>query len=428
MMDTNDTIIDSSATNKKHKCPEEGCDVSFSRPFKLEIHRRKHSGERPFLCDVEGCTKAFTKKNHLQRHKCFVHEKSQEVCCTVSGCGLVYNNKYSLRKHISQHHAAGGMYKCAHCLQEFKKKRQLKRHLYSHAGPDILKCSLCNVSFDSLHRYNRHKSNHKTYTCDCGTVFERWTQFCEHRRNSCNYKTDHKCVICNKIFTTKSNLKDHSLLHLDESQRDMYRCPYMDCKRNYKYKKNLNSHIKLAHENNEPKYKCTEEGCNSLFRFKSNLNNHVLCIHKSLPKERRDRKPRKDKGNRKKCMASIMSGVPLPVKEHLTIIEGSISTINIAVGTSPKEVLQEETVVRDGIDENKLDKITLPATSKESNNPIVNENSSPFDIEYLMSIEEKLKQKFVTSLTNFKTGVHNSAKKLGNLDSLISKEKPVSLS
>lgn len=72
------------------------------------------------------------------------------------------------------------------------------------------------------------------------------------------------------MFTTKTNLKVHSLSHLEESQKDVYRCSYLDCKRNYKYKKNLNYHISVYHErkNDESKIKCTEEGCDMVFKSK----------------------------------------------------------------------------------------------------------------------------------------------------------------
>lgn len=75
--------------------------------------------------------------------------------------------------------------------------------------------------------------------------------------------TEHECVICNKTFITKSNLKSHSLIHLDESQIDLYQCPYKKCTRSYHYKKNLNEHIKSFHKKSKKKMElnCTEPGC-----------------------------------------------------------------------------------------------------------------------------------------------------------------------
>lgn len=77
------------------------------------------------------------------------------------------------------------------------------------------------------------------------------------------YISDHKCVICNKIFTTKSNLRMHSLIHVDESQKEVYQCPYKNCNRTYHYKKNLKEHVKSFHEKTKTKLElnCTEPGC-----------------------------------------------------------------------------------------------------------------------------------------------------------------------
>lgn len=61
-----------------------------------------------------------------------MHDTSSEIMCTFDGCGLVFNNKYCLRKHLNIHENTDNAFKCAHCLQAFKKKRELKRHLYSH--------------------------------------------------------------------------------------------------------------------------------------------------------------------------------------------------------------------------------------------------------------------------------------------------------
>lgn len=79
------------------------------------------------------------------------------------------------------------------------------------------------------------------------------------------------------MFTTKSNLKIHSLTHLEESQTDIYRCPYLNCKRGYKYKKNLNAHIAFFHEkkNDDIKINCTEEGCDMVFKSKVILNGYM---------------------------------------------------------------------------------------------------------------------------------------------------------
>lgn len=58
----------------------------------------------------------------------------------------------------------------------------------------------------------------------------------------------------------------HSLIHVDESQRELFQCPYKNCKRSYKYKKNVNEHVRAFHEGTKKKLElnCTEPSCQTV--------------------------------------------------------------------------------------------------------------------------------------------------------------------
>uniref|UniRef100_A0A3Q3F9M6 IKAROS family zinc finger 4 n=1 Tax=Labrus bergylta TaxID=56723 RepID=A0A3Q3F9M6_9LABR len=107
--------------NGKLQC--EVCGMICIGPNVLMVHKRSHTGERPFQCNQ--CGASFTQKGNLLRH-IKLHSGEKPFKCPV--CNYACRRRDALAGHLRTH-AVGKPFKCTFCSRSYKQQSTLEEHL-----------------------------------------------------------------------------------------------------------------------------------------------------------------------------------------------------------------------------------------------------------------------------------------------------------
>ncbi|XP_059185232.1 zinc finger protein Eos-like [Centropristis striata] len=125
---TNPETMQTGATrlpNGKLKC--DICGMICIGPNVLMVHKRSHTGERPFQCNQ--CGASFTQKGNLLRH-IKLHSGEKPFKCPF--CSYACRRRDALTGHLRTHAVSsptvGKPYKCSYCGRSYKQQSTLEEH------------------------------------------------------------------------------------------------------------------------------------------------------------------------------------------------------------------------------------------------------------------------------------------------------------
>ncbi|KAG5669448.1 hypothetical protein PVAND_017335 [Polypedilum vanderplanki] len=265
----------------KHKCKE--CFETFKsmknlHQHSMKIHNRGVFGSidySKFSSECKICGKILSSermKSHMALHD------SPKVIC--DHCGKIYRTKIALDRHLSVV-MAEKKFTCSICGKNFKKMSILKQHEEIHNPIKIyIKCEICakilQMKHLKMHMEVQHGNRYseKNFQCHCGKEFRYQKQLDKHNEQVHEAKNRgifYSCSECERIFTRRQELRNHSFLHYSGA---VFECSI--CGLKFKKKKLLYIHSKV-HNAIGISFDCDE--CQCKFKTKGGLRKHKIKMH-----------------------------------------------------------------------------------------------------------------------------------------------------
>ncbi|KAM4721099.1 Wilms tumor protein isoform 3-T3 [Rhinophrynus dorsalis] len=120
-------------TNEKRPfmCAYPGCNKRYFKLSHLQMHSRKHTGEKPYQCDFKDCERRFSRSDQLKRHQ--------------------------------RRHTGVKPFQCKTCQRKFSRSDHLKTHTRTHTGEKPFSCRWpsCQKKFARSDELVRHHNMHQ---------------------------------------------------------------------------------------------------------------------------------------------------------------------------------------------------------------------------------------------------------------------------
>lgn len=150
-----DHIKDKHAREKKYTCPL--CQTKCATNSALDLHFRKHTGEKPYVCKI--CDFRSSHISNLKRHVQRMHIKDKKFSCHL--CEYTCVTEELLNVHLRKH-TSDKPFACLLCNYRSSRIYSLNDHIrYKHTGETRFSCHICDYKCVSKGAFYRHINKHR---------------------------------------------------------------------------------------------------------------------------------------------------------------------------------------------------------------------------------------------------------------------------
>ncbi len=189
------------------------------------------------------CEKSFPVQEDLTKHIKIVHTDSITQC---PYCEHKTKDPRNMRRHIKTH-TREGLHKCLLCDYTCIEKRDMKTHSVKHTGIKI-PCDKCEKQYPNQRSLDTHMktvhSQERFYCENCPRTFVAKLYLKLHIKKVHTNPKSYPCSKCSESFVHWTIRDTHLLEHDGIEVFKCTLCPFM-----YKYRGNLEIHIKEKHQN-----------------------------------------------------------------------------------------------------------------------------------------------------------------------------------
>ena len=224
------------------------CEKKFCRDGDKKKHERKHSGEKPYQCEI--CGERFKRKLTLTHLNSHIGVNAKEFQCV--DCGKQFATKSVLKRHVqsrktdkshcsTRFHSGVPEFKCYKCDRQFNSTRSLRQHVYS-AHLDGLPCNTCDGKLNDELHLNEHLKSESRKRRPSPPQKTGVSEAIEYDSEANTWQ----CNVCWMTNKDKARVRAHAEVHFKEFSHS---CPH--CGIQKKTSTALRMHVISYHKNKE---------------------------------------------------------------------------------------------------------------------------------------------------------------------------------